>query len=68
MVTDEDVRFMKTAIEAALDGQRTPGGEGVGAVLARDGKADWLRSMKARSNIIQLRTPKWWRFVDFVPR
>jgi len=42
MVTDEDVRFMKTAIEAALDGQRTPGGEGVGAVLARDGKADWV--------------------------
>ena len=39
MPSEQDLRFMELAIRAALDGQRTPGGECVGAVLARDGEA-----------------------------
>jgi tRNA(Arg) A34 adenosine deaminase TadA len=34
--SEEDVRFMKLAIQTALEGQRTPGGECVGAVLTGD--------------------------------
>lgn len=39
MSDKEDMRFMRIAIEAARQGQRTPGGECVGAVLVRAGQA-----------------------------
>ncbi len=39
MANEEDFRLMRLAIQAAHEGQRTPGGECVGAVLACDGKA-----------------------------
>jgi tRNA(adenine34) deaminase len=34
MATEQDLRLMRLAIQAAREGQRTPGGECVGAVLA----------------------------------
>jgi tRNA(Arg) A34 adenosine deaminase TadA len=39
MASDLDLRFMRLAIQAAREGQRTPGGECVGAVLAYNGEA-----------------------------
>jgi tRNA(adenine34) deaminase len=39
MTSDGDIQFMRMAIEAARAGQRTPGGECVGAVLVREGEA-----------------------------
>jgi tRNA(adenine34) deaminase len=38
MASDQDFRFMRLAIQMAREGQRTPGGECVGAVLAYDGE------------------------------
>jgi tRNA(adenine34) deaminase len=37
MSTAEDLRFMRLAIEQARQGQQTPGGAEVGAVLVQDG-------------------------------
>jgi tRNA(adenine34) deaminase len=39
MTDEQDLRLMKLAIQTAREGQQTPGGECVGAVLARDGEA-----------------------------
>jgi len=39
MPSEQDLRFMELAIDTALKGQRTPGGECVGAVLVYDGQA-----------------------------
>ena len=37
MAMDEDIRFMRLALDEALKGKRTPGGAEVGAVLVREG-------------------------------
>jgi tRNA(adenine34) deaminase len=39
MPTEQDFGFMELAIRTAREGQRTPGGECVGAVVVRDGQA-----------------------------
>jgi len=39
MASEQDLRLMRLAIQAAREGQRTPGGECVGAVLAYNGEA-----------------------------
>ncbi|WP_245632439.1 nucleoside deaminase [Edaphobacter aggregans] len=36
MATEDDIQFMRLALEQALKGRRTPGGAEVGAVLVRD--------------------------------
>ena len=39
MSSEEDIRFMELAIQTAREGQRTPGGECVGAALVQHGQA-----------------------------
>ena len=61
MTCEEDIQFMRMAIEAAREGRRTPGGECVGAALVREGEAACITFKRARCNTIPLPTLKLWQ-------